>query len=127
MLLHASVSMWPLAVRAHLRRIRHNPIVRAVGVPLYQTRARMRPGRPPRVLANSLPKAGTHLLTALLAELPDMRFSGEHLTAFDLQEDGTFHGERLEKRLGRVRDGQYVSAHLPAWPQVFSAVERHGY
>jgi sulfotransferase 6B1 len=87
----------------------------------------MRPGRPPRVLANSLPKAGTHLLTALLAELPDMRFSGEHLTAFDLQEDGTFHGERLEKRLGRVRDGQYVSAHLPAWPQVFSAVERHGY
>jgi sulfotransferase 6B1 len=113
--------------RGHFRRFRHNPIVRAVGVPLYQATARMRTGRPPRVLANSLPKAGTHLLTALLAELPDMRFSGEHLTAFDLQEDGEFHAARLEKRLGRVRDGQYVSAHLPAWPEVFSTVERHGY
>jgi sulfotransferase 6B1 len=87
----------------------------------------MRPGQPPRVLANSLPKAGTHLLTTLLGELPDMRFSGEHLTAFDLVDHGTYRWERLEKRLSRVRNGQYVSAHLPALEEIFSALDRHGY
>jgi sulfotransferase 6B1 len=111
-----------------VRRLRHSAPVRAVGLPVYRFAARRRPGRPPRVLANSLPKAGTHLLTSLLAELPDMRYSGEHLTALDaLTATGGYEWSSVRHRLGRVRDGQYVSAHLPAAAAVVDLVGALGY
>jgi hypothetical protein len=110
-----------------MRALRSIPAVRAVGLPLYRAAARARAGAPPRVLANGVPKSGTHLLTALLRELPDMRFSGEHLAPYDLYEGGTLESNRLERRLRRVRDGQYASSHLPAAPEIVSAVTRLGY
>jgi hypothetical protein len=48
-------------------------------VPTYRAFARTNvffPG--PRVFANSIPKAGTHLVASLLARLPRMMFSGIH-------------------------------------------------
>lgn len=110
-----------------VRRMRRTRPVRAVGIPLYRFGARLRPGHPPRVLANSLPKAGTHLLTALLAELPDMRFSGVHVTAYDLHDETGYLPRNLDRLLRPVRTGQYVSAHLPASPTVVEAVTRLRY
>lgn len=107
--------------------LRHNAAVRAVGLRLYRANARLRPGPPPRVLANSLPKSGTHLVTALLDRLPDMRFSGHHLTAYDVVRDGAHDWTALRRRLASVRTGQYVSAHLPASPELFALLGELGY
>jgi hypothetical protein len=114
-------------VRPVLRRLRHNSAVRAVALPLYRANARLHPGPPPRVLANSLPKSGTHLVTALLDRLPDMRYSGHHLTAYDVTRNGTTDWTALRRRLASVRTGQYVSAHLPAWPELFEMLGELGY
>jgi sulfotransferase 6B1 len=106
-----------------LPRLRRSAPVRAVGLPLYRFAARRRPGAPPRVLANSLPKAGTHLLTSLLSQLPDMRYSGEHLIALDaVTASGGYEWSGVRHRLERIRDGQYVSAHLPAADAVVDLV-----
>jgi Sulfotransferase domain len=96
--------------------MRHNSAVRAVGLPVYRTSRRLRPGRGPRVLANSMPKAGTHLLTSLLDLLPDLRFSGRHITTYDLAgpKDEPADVRRLGRWLAAVATGQYASAHLPA-------------
>jgi hypothetical protein len=110
-----------------IRTFRRNAAVRAVGLPLYRANARLHPGAPPRVLANSLPKSGTHLVTALLDRLPDMRYSGHHLTAYDFARDGKVDWAAVGRRLGSVSNGQYVSAHLPASPELFDVVARLGY
>jgi len=114
-------------VRALTRKLRHSSAVRAVGLPAYRLGARLRPGPPPRVLANSLPKAGTHLLTQLLAALPDMRFSGEHLTLADARTRHREDWPALRRRLARVRTGQYASAHLPAAPEIVEMAGDLGY
>jgi hypothetical protein len=100
-------------------RLRHHRVVRAVGLPSYQLARRLRAGAPPRVLANGLPKSGTHLLTSLLARLPDMTYSGVHLILADRP--------RLARDLGRVRDGRYVSAHLPAAPGIVELLDELDY
>jgi sulfotransferase 6B1 len=101
--------------------------VRAVGIPLYEAQARLRPGPPPRVLVNTMPKSGTHLATGLLRSLPHMRFSGVHLTAYDIARDGAVDVGVLHRRLERVRMGQFASAHLPADPAIVDAVDALGY
>jgi len=109
--------------RPALRSLRRMPLARAVGIPLYEAQARLRPGPPPRVLVNAMPKSGTHLATGLLRLLPRMRFSGVHVTAFDIAADGALDAARLSRRLSRVRTGQFASAHLPADRAVLEAID----
>jgi hypothetical protein len=114
------------AVSLRAVSLRHNPLVRAVGIPVYRAALRLRPGTGVRVLATSMPKSGTHLLTALLDAVPGMRFSGYHLTEADVRGHG---GEvaGLDRALRRVRRGQYVSGHLPARPEIVRCVEERDY
>ncbi len=69
-------------------------------------------GRGPRVLANSMPKAGTHLLQRALQLLPGIVHSGYFLShihhSHRLQDVATF-----EPRLRRLGRGCFVGAHLP--------------
>jgi hypothetical protein len=109
------------AVTERLGSLRHNPLVRAAGIPAYRAALRLRPGSGARVLATSMPKSGTHLLTALLDAVPGMRFSGYHLTEAEIAgRRGPV--DRLDKALRRVRPGQYMSGHLPARPAVVASV-----
>jgi hypothetical protein len=67
------------------------------------------------VFANSLPKAGTHLLMALLDAVPSVSFSGRHF-AFGLTTDEHAEVERLDslrREMARVRSSQYMTAHVP--------------
>jgi hypothetical protein len=116
-----------LDVTATVRAVRRTKPVRAVGLPMYRAVRRLQKGPPPRVLANSIPKSGTHLLTALLDGLPDMRFSGLHLTAYDFAEAGRINWAAAQRRLASVPNGQYVSAHLPADEQLFAILGELGY
>ena len=63
---------------------RHEGVKRRAVVPAYRAVARANVFLPgPRVFANSFPKGGTHLLSALLGELPRMMFSGVHRAGGD--------------------------------------------
>jgi sulfotransferase 6B1 len=73
------------------------------------------------VLANSIPKSGTHLLTATLRRLPQMMFSGvQHSLSEFIVPPRAGEGrpildrERLEGVLSAVHGGQFVIAHFPA-------------
>ena len=59
----------------------------------------------PKVLANSIPKAGTHLLTRCLTLMPGITDSGLRLR-------GRVHDQNLEARLRRVGGGCFMPAHV---------------
>jgi hypothetical protein len=73
----------------------------------------------PRVFANSFPKGGTHLLSALLGELPRMMFSGVHRAAGDFTagapraDAANMDWDGLRRTLRGVRNGQFMTAHFP--------------
>ncbi len=64
----------------------------------------------PRVVANSIPKAGTHLLTRCLHLFPEIEDSG-------LRIRGHVRHKALEKRLNRVGGGCFIPLHLFFTPQ----------
>lgn len=99
---------------ALVRRVRQSPALRPPAIAVYRTVDRLRPAHPgPRVVANSMPKAGTHLLASLLDQLDGMRFAGR-LTAFDHRDRHRPQRglEELDKELGRLRDSHYIGGHL---------------
>lgn len=90
---------------------------------------------PPRVLANGIPKSGTHLLTSLLARLPRMMFSGIHHALNDFSISSGIAAEempeidhaRLTHELRRVNHGQFMSSHFPAHPRLPQLLASSGY
>lgn len=110
------------------KAIRRNPTVRRFGIPIYRTYADLRaityPHRP--VLVNAIPKAGTHLLTALLAHLPGTIHSGRHheLDQFELpvawSQTGHYDWLAVKHALRSIRGGQYFTGHFPAERQLLA-------
>ena len=123
------------------KTVSENEALRKVAIPAYRMYARaMVFNRGPRVLANSMPKAGTHLAAALLQKLPHMKFSGRHHTfaEFELpsarpaeERQGLWESEidwkRLERALAAVNRGQYMTAHFGPLPRLTTALERLEY
>ena len=76
--------------------------------------------RGPRILVNSIPKAGTHLLTAELERLADLQNSRLQLDIDRLGMPGTSNDlgfpmvnlPKTERAISTVRPGQMFSAHL---------------
>ncbi|MVF13936.1 hypothetical protein FT643_17490 [Ketobacter sp. MCCC 1A13808] len=75
-----------------------------------------------RVFINSIPKAGTHLLTSIIEEMPGMMNSRIHLNVEDVSEykhselaltNFTLSKRKLASILDRVNGGQFITAHLP--------------
>lgn len=107
------------------KAIKTSTAVKRVATPIYQTAARLVVGLPgPRILANSPPKAGTHVLSTLLGRMPQVMFSGRHYNLNDFLLDGRGAGDgpafdwaQVGKRYGRVRPGQFATGHFPADPE----------
>lgn len=62
-----------------------------------------------RVLANSLPKNGTHLLLKCLGEVPGYRFSGYEID--------WGNPERALRLLSVTRPGEFTKGHIPCFPE----------
>lgn len=91
-------------------------------------------GPEPRVLVNSVPKAGTHLVTSILDLLPEMRTAGIHLDQVIAGRYGKINPETAEldwrtvrSMLGRVKPGQYATSHLWSHPTLFSILGELGF
>jgi hypothetical protein len=117
-----------------LSALRDSPRVRAVAIPTYRWAARaFFHGPPPRVLANSVPKAGTHLVAQLLRNLPDMHFAGRHHVMGDFRRScpdapsRVFDWDRIRRVLASIKDGQYMTAHFPPLPTLLSMLADLGF
>lgn len=132
----ARSAVWgPLSSKVRASRVRE-PAIRT-----YRAVARaVLTGPPPKLFANSIPKAGTHLLTQLLGEAPKMWYCGDHVVdrpyyrdAPDVGDDDVpvdpddFDSDALAARLARVRNGQFVTAHMAGFPAVREVVAEHGF
>lgn len=104
------------------QRIARSSSVRRASLTAYRSMARrvfFLP--PPRVVLNSMPKAGTHVLTSLFRAFPRMMFTGTHHNLNDFSSSPGISARelpdldvpRLEKALRTVRSGQYTTAHFP--------------
>ena len=109
----------------NLRRLlAQSPLSHSTGFKVVRARARLAPaGSAPRVLINSVPKAGTHLLSSILDHTPGYRFSGLHVRrerfvrhagdqdpAILLDPEMDWPG--LRRELEGAKLGQYATAHL---------------
>lgn len=102
---------------------------------LIRTRASLTPaGLEPRVLVNSVPKAGTHLVTSILDLLPDMCTSGVHLDTLSAGRYGKAKPEAADldwhtvrTSLQRVKPGQYATSHLWSHPTLFTILKELGF
>ena len=92
-------------------------------------------GPEPRVLVNSVPKAGTHLVISILDLLPEMRTAGVHLDhqvgagrfGKDRPETAELDWHIVRSMLGRVKPGQYATSHLWGHPTLFAILEELGF
>lgn len=117
-------------------RIRQSRLLRDPAIAVYRAAARLAlTGPPPKVLANSIPKSGTHLLTQLLGEVPALWFSGVHFIGEQFRADldrpgdrlGEFDAAGLATLLAKIRTGQYATSHLPAGPGIADELARAGF
>lgn len=83
--------------------------------------------RGPRILLNSIPKAGTHLLGAELERIPGLQSSRFHIIAHEVnaasEEGERIHEFKLDvdkvrKQIGTVRGSQFFTAHLFWYPEL---------
>lgn len=75
----------------------------------------------PRVLSNSIPKAGTNLMERLLTFMPGMR-----MAPFRTLLDWDSCSARTERRLLRLHKGQFINAHLPAHQDILDLLNKQG-
>jgi sulfotransferase 6B1 len=87
-------------------------------------------GSEPRVLVNSVPKAGTHLVNSVLDLLPEMRTAGVHLDQVNAGRYGKTSPDTAEldwhavrSMLSRVKPGQYATSHLWSHPMLFAILD----
>lgn len=83
-------------------------------------------GKGNRVLANSLPKSGTHLLSRCLNLMPGLTFSG-YFISYVHHNTVRQNLAGKEQALARVGRGCYVGAHTPYSDCDLAVVERLGY
>ena len=102
------------------RTVRRNAAARKLGIPAYRLvmRGRGLVGGG-RLLINSMPKSGTHLVASQVAQLPRLRYSGIVLTQDRYAEAPIGKGGRenydpaeLARAIRRVPRGSFANGHL---------------
>ncbi len=96
-------------------------VLRSIALRAVRTAARAQFWRTgPRVFVNSIPKAGTHLLTSELDRITPLQNCRLHLNAAQLGTNDAADGgapsinkESLSHQIGTVRGSQYFTGHLP--------------
>jgi len=73
----------------------------------------------PKILVNSIPKAGTHLMETTLNLVPGLVFSGNR-AMLDWDECTASTMRKLRK----IKKGQFANAHLPAHTRLLEEIEK---
>lgn len=109
-----------------------NATLRLVLLKTYRAYARSMVWRQgPKVFINSIPKAGTHLATAIIEEVPGLMQSRLHIDMWDVHSgkerlapiaDFKADVARFKRLLSEVRAGQIATGHLPWNPEIAAAL-----
>jgi len=109
---------------------------RAILLALWHGYARIRVwDRGPRVLINSIPKAGTHLLSSALEQNTPLFNSRRHVQMHKINQlapsgqktlDVELDANAFAKHVHRVRDGQFFSAHMFHDPAIEDVLAMNG-
>ena len=115
--------------------------IRSALINAYRIYARLHIGRTgPKVFINSIPKAGTHLVTTTLSEIPALMNSRLHIETWPV----STYGPELRRRpaslldfkvndklfiqkLNAIKPGQFCSAHLPWDSRALEILQEHGF
>jgi hypothetical protein len=107
-----------------------NALARQLLIAGYRSFARAQLWRSgPRIFVNSIPKAGTHLLTAELDKFTELQNSRLHIETRLVNaaapdharvEEVAIDADKADRFLGQVRKGQFFSAHL-FWDDALAA------
>lgn len=105
-----------------VRELRARPQLRGPAILAYRAADRLRPAAGNRVVANSMPKAGTHLLSSLFDQL-GIRSAARfvQLPPHSLK-DPDYVLPELRQQVARLRRGRYMGSHLPMVPEVVDAL-----
>jgi hypothetical protein len=88
-----------------------------------------------KILINSIPKSGTHLLTEVLSRSGYYKNSGLHIKTWKVNtlSDGPEYNDyfqldqvELEQYFKRIKNGQYCSAHLPYDKNIITSARKYG-
>lgn len=123
------------------RQLARHAAVRSAAYRILRARALLaRGGAPPRVLVNTFPKAGSHLLTSALDQFADLRPAWLHLVAPDFmpgdpyppddnvsEVEALIDWRRLRVTLQRAKSGQYATSHLLPFPSLYKELDALGY
>ncbi len=114
--------------------LRRNQFVRSLAIPIYRGVARLSPtSSEVKICVNSIPKGGTHLVTSVLNKIPDIIFSGYHLSEEDVFTQypaipgGSTIDTSVKKVLSRCRKGQYLTMHSPFDSRVSAQLKSFGF
>lgn len=122
------------AARRVVKKLREDPRVRRLAIPAYRGLTRMFVfGAGPRVLVNSVHKSGTHVVTALLRQLPGVIHSGRHYVLDNFKstpERPAIWGEtpqvdwrELQRALAAFKPGQFLTSHFQAELQLIDILD----
>lgn len=113
---------------------RRNEIIRNIAIPVYRSVSRFVVHKDfPKMSIISIPKAGTHLVSKVLNEVPGFIFCGFHLSEEQIfTEYPCVPGEtdiRLEVSdvLSQCREGQYITLHAPFDKRINHLLDDVGY
>ena len=114
-----------------------NATLRLVLLKTYRAYARSMVWRQgPKVFINSIPKAGTHLATAIIEEVPGLMQSRLHVEMWDIHKGPEAVApievfqpdiEQFRRMLATVRTGQIATAHLPWHPGLYEVAKAMGF
>lgn len=110
--------------------------LRSVLMSGYRIYARAQIGRSgPKVFINSIPKAGTHLVTTILDQIPGLMHSRLHVETWRISTEK--HRQPLSefaldkdafiRELASVRPGQFASGHIPWHKSVLETLKEQGF
>jgi len=101
----------------------------------YRVYAGLKPGEGPKIFVNSIPKAGTHLLMAVLSEIPGLMLARRHVARKDVDpgggfrplDDYAFDPDMLRRGLSAVRRGQVATGHIAWDPRALEVLRSEGF
>ncbi|MBY5163596.1 sulfotransferase domain-containing protein [Salsipaludibacter albus] len=113
--------------RLSYRLVARSPTLHRLGRRLLALASRWRTGRADcRVAIISIPKAGTHLLTSVLAGTGQVADAHVHLVPGDLADDRSGPDlSALDRALATLRPGQFMTLHHPWSPRLRDTFATH--
>jgi len=86
----------------------------------------------PKLIINGAPKTGTHLLTSILNEVPELVNTRYDVSMWKIDKNDNYHDHiqkwepskvKFAKELNKIMNGQFVLSHMPFHKHIYEVLE----